>query len=269
MDEFGNTLMEFIRSPKVYVPIITICLGIIIIRTLGRVIRKLINKDATTIETKRRNTIVSLAENVIKYVIIGFAILIILATWGVDITGLIAGLGVAGVVAGLAIQDALKDIIMGCNIIMDNFFVVGDLVNYNGFTGEVIEFGLKSTKIMNPEGSVLVVSNREITNILNLSQKNASVAITIPVAYEESDEKVTKIIQNICNKIDSWDLSVKKTEFLGIDNLNSSSVDYLIKAYCKAGNQYTLKRKILSLVKKELDKNKIKIPYNQVEVHNG
>ena len=55
------------------------------------------------------------------------------------------------------LQDALKDIIMGCNIILDNYFVVGDIVTYNGFTGEVVEFGLKNTKI-SPITKIVFVS---------------------------------------------------------------------------------------------------------------
>lgn len=267
--DFVEVLLKIVNSSKFYVPVFTICVTILIIKASSRIVKKLITKDANSIETKRRNTIVSLVENVVKYIIIIFAALIILNAWGVNVSGIVAGLGVAGVVAGLAIQDALKDIIMGCNIIMDNFFVVGDLVTFNDFTGEVIEFGLKNTKIKNVDGVVLVVSNREITRILNLSQKSSTVTISIPTAYEETEERVSKVLKNVCKTIDTWDNSTKKTEYLGIDNLNSSSVDYLIRAYCKSGDQFELKRKILGLVKKEFDKNGIKIPYNQIEVHNG
>ena len=58
-------------------------------------------------------------------------------------------------------------------------------------------------------------------------------------------------------------------EYLGIDSLGDSSVNYLLRAYCKAGDQHELKRKILGLVKRELDKKNVKIPYPQIEVHNG
>ena len=64
-------------------------------------------------------------------------------------------------------------------------------------------------------------------------------------------------------------MTTKETEYLGIDELGDSSVNYLLRAYCKAGDQYELKRKILGLVKSELDKKNVKIPYPQVEVHNG
>ena len=240
-----------------------------IIRISARVVKKLVNKDSKSIEVKKRNTIVALGENILKYFFIIVACLIILSVWGVDITSFVTGLGILGVVGGLAIQDALKDIIAGINIIMDNYFVVGDIVKLNDFTGEVIEFGLKNTKIKNVDGVVLVVSNREIASVYNLSQKSSSVAITVPVAYEEKEEKVAKILEGVCKQVDELKLTTKSTEYLGIDSLGDSSVNYLLRAYCKAGDQHELKRKILGLVKRELDKKNVKIPYPQIEVHNG
>ncbi len=269
MENLFERLLEMVQSPKFYVPVITIGITILVINASSKLVNKLINRNSNNIEIKRRNTIVSLVENVVKYILIIFACLIILGTWGLDITGLVTGLGVAGVVGGLAIQDALKDIIMGCNIIMDNYFVVGDIITYNDFTGEVIEFGLKNTKIKNVDGTVKVVANRNISEVLNLSQKKSTVSIIVPTSYDESEEKVSKILIKICKMIDKWDVTTEETEYLGIDNLNASSVDYLIRAHCKAGARWDLKRQILALVKREFDKNKIKIPYNQIEVHNG
>jgi len=264
-----QAITKIVLSYKFYVPVLTICLTFLIIRISARVVKKLVNKDSKSIEVKKRNTIVALGENILKYFFIIVACLIILSVWGVDITSFVTGLGILGVVGGSAIQDALKDIIAGINIIMDNYFVVGDIVKLNDFTGEVIEFGLKNTKIKNVDGVVLVVSNREIASVYNLSQKSSSVAITVPVAYEEKEEKVAKILEGVCKQVDELKLTTKSTEYLGIDSLGDSSVNYLLRAYCKAGDQHELKRKILGLVKRELDKKNVKIPYPQIEVHNG
>ena len=103
--------------------------------------------------------------------------------FGVDTSSFIAGLGVASVVIGLALQDALKDIIGGINIILDNFYVVGDYVKYGDFTGQVISFGLKSTKIKDFNGNVMVVSNRNIDEIINLSQDKHVILLNIPTCY--------------------------------------------------------------------------------------
>lgn len=270
MDEsIWQIILNLVESPKFYVPVISICVSILFIKSSNRLVKRLITSNSNKIEIKRRNTIVSLVQNIIKYIIIIFAGLVCLRAWEFDVSGIIAGLGVAGVVGGLALQDALKDIIMGCNIIMDNYFVVGDSVTFEGFTGEVIEFGLKNTKIKNADGVVYVIANREISKIYNLSQKNSNVYLKIPVAYEESEANVAKILNKVCKVVDGWELTDEETEYLGIDSLEDSSVIYLVRASCKAGDQYELKRKMLAFVKSEFDKNNIKIPYPQIEVHNG
>lgn len=265
-------IIGVITSSKVYIPIITVCVTIFLIGISKKIVGKLIRKDSKTIESKRLNTVIALLENIIKYILIIFAGLIILSTWGVNVSSIIAGLGVAGVVAGLALQDALKDIIMGCNIIMDNYFVVGDSVTFNGFTGEVIEFGFKNTKIRNGNGEVLVVANRSISQVLNLSQKSATssaIAIKVPVAYEEKEEKVSKILLKVCEEVKTWEHILEDPEYLGIDSFGESAIYYQINAKCVPGNQGAYQRKILSLIKREFDKNKVKIPYTQIEVHNG
>ncbi len=262
-------LLSVCKSSKFYVPVITICVTIVIINMSSKVVKKLINRNSNNFEIKKRNTIVSLLENIIRYILVIIAILIILSVWGINVSALITGLGIAGVVGGLAIQDALKDIIMGCNIIMDNYFIVGDLVTYDGFTGEVVEFGLKNTKIKAFDGTVLVVANRSISKIINLSQKDQAVFITVPTSYDETEENVAKVLNKVCKEVKKFKEATKEGEYLGVNELSESSVDYLIKVQCKAGDQYALKRKVLALVKHEFDSNGLKIPYKQIEVHNG
>lgn len=264
-----DIILNSLKSPRFVVPVVTVLISGIIVKVSSNLIDKMINKNSNSIEIKRRNTIAALLENLIKYAIWIIAVIIIISSWGFDVSTFVAGLGIAGAVIGLAVQDAIKDIIMGCNIIMDNYYVIGDTISYKDFTGEVIELGLKNTKIKNVDGTVLVIANRNITEVKNLSQKKATVSVTIPTSYEEKEERVEKALREAIEEIDKLSLVTSKTEYLGIDVLNSSSVDYLIRARCKAGDQWELKRKILSIVKKSCDKNKIKIPYNQIEVHNG
>ena len=266
---FWDGVMNVISSKTFYIPVITICVTILLVKISSRVIKKMLVKDTKSLEDKRRNTIISLIENIIKYLIIIFALLVVLNAFGFDVSGIITGLGVAGVVGGLALQDALKDIIMGINIIMDNYFVVGDLVTFNDFTGEVIEFGLKNTKIKNVDGVVLVVANREIAQIRNLSQKSSTIVLKIPVAYEEKEDKVAKALNRVLDEVSTWDHVNGRGEYLGIDSFMDSSVTYMVNTKCVAGKQFEIKRKMLSLIKREFDKTNIKIPYTQVEVHNG
>lgn len=196
-------------------------------------------------------------------------VIFLLNLYGVDTTSVITGLGIVGVVLGFALQEALKDIISGISIIFDDYFVVGDIVEYDGFTGTVIEFGLKTTKIKKATGEVMILANRNIDKITNISKERATLLLNIPTAYEEKYEKVEKVLKETLKKAKETYKDITETEYLGIDKLNDSSIDYLIKITCHRETQWNIKREILKEIKLAYDKNKIKIPYNQLEVHNG
>ena len=72
---------------------------------------------------------------------------------------------------------------------MDNYFVVGDIITCNGFTGTVVEFGLKTTKIKSADGITMIISNREITKIENMSYKDVCAICGVKEAYLYFDTK--------------------------------------------------------------------------------
>lgn len=268
--KLGEEIINFIGSPKFYAPIIIILVSLIIYNIIGSLLDKATIKGKTELEKKKRKTIIILLHNITKYIIAIIAILSILNVYGINTTSILAGLGIVGVVIGLALQDALKDIIGGINIIMDNYYVVGDLVKVGDFLGTIIAFGLKSTKIQNYNGEVLVIANRNIDKIVNLSQKRTLFVVTVPTAYECDHKKVKKVLTAILDKVKEYDyVDEKESVYLGIDSLGDSAINYQIAVKCNQGMQFALKREILEMVKEAYEKNDLKIPYNQLEVHNG
>lgn len=265
-----NKIVDFIKSPKFYGPIIMIIVGIIVYKIIERIIDKASIKGKTELEKKKRVTIILLFKNIVKYIIVIIILIGTLNVYGVNTTSILAGIGVVGAVIGLAFQDALKDIIGGINIILDNYFVVGDLVTFNSFTGTIMEFGLKTTKILSPKGEVMIVANRNIDKIINLSQKKTSILLTIPTAYECDHKKVERILNGVLDKLKKEEnVFEKDTEYLGIDAFGSSSISYLIRIKCSQGTQFATKRLALKLIKEAYENNNLKIPYDQIEVHHG
>ena len=261
--------LDFVLSERMITTLVTILIALIIISLINRAKDKIEISNAASIKTKKRNTIVTLIANIVTYLILLIALVVVLSTWGVNVSAIVTSLGVVGVIGGLALQDALKDIIAGCNIILDDYFVVGDLVTFNDFTGVVTEFGLKRTKIRAFDGTELTVANREITQIKNISSEDTTWYLDIPVAYEIPEKKVEKVMASILKRIKATKLTIKDPEYLGVNNFKESNIDYLLSATCKSVDRYILRREILKIVKEEFDANKIKIPYPQVEVHNG
>ena len=260
--------MSFIFNQKIYLSIIYVVLGIIIYLILKKITKRLSKSiKINEVASKRKNTIVSLINNLIKYVIAIFIVLSILNTYGVDISGILASLGIVAVVIGLAFQDIAKDLLSGIFIIFDNQYSVGDMVKINDFTGEVISLGLRTTKIKSFTGEVLIISNSLITEVINYNLENANLVIDINVGYDTDINKLEKVLLGLNDEIKKYDEVNGELQLLGIDEFASSSIIYKILIGCKPTTQYGLKRKILKLIKQEFDKNNIEIPYNKLDVN--
>lgn len=265
--EQAKGVLTFLADKKVYGLAIIVLVALLVYYFGKIIIQKLMNVGKSNYERKKRKTIVNLISNLVKYIIYIFLILAALDLYGVDTKALIASLGIAGAILGLALQDTIKDFINGITIIMDNFFVVGDWVTYKDFTGIVIELGLKTTKIKKINGEVLVIANRNIDEVVNISQETANVIIDIPTSYEEKISHVEKTIEKILVEIKKINGIKKDPQYLGISEFEDSCVKYTISFLCPQEKQWQIRRDVLKIIKTMYDKDKIKIPYTQIEVH--
>ena len=265
--EWAKNILDFLSQKEVYGLAIIILVGIIVSRLGNKVIEKIVTHGKDAYEKKRRITIVRLLTNIFKVLIGILVLLMILDLYGFDTKGFVASLGVASALAGLALQDTLKDLISGIDIILSNYFVVGDIVTYSGFTGEVLEMSLKATKIKNISGEVLIVANRNINQIINLSQKQADLIIDIHTSYDIKTAKVEKTIAKILEAAKKIEGVSEESKYIGISKLGENGVNYTLSIICTQENQWQIKRDILGIIKDTYEKDKIKIPYQQIEVH--
>lgn len=123
-------------------------------------------------------------------------ILLILENAKVDVTALIAGLGIGGIAIALAVQNVLGDLLASLSIILDKPFVVGETVRIGALTGVVEKIGIKTTRIRELSGEEVIMSNTEILKsvIQNLKRMNERrITFRIGVRYETPLEKVKLI----------------------------------------------------------------------------
>ena len=260
-------LNQFLINKHVWIILLTIIISIILLRAkdrvLNRAIRRIEQRDNSR-DFKREITYIKLAKHIINYVIIIIAFLFILQLLGFNVSSLIAGLGVVSVIAGLALQDALKDIIMGFNIIVDNYFSVGDIIKIGDVEGKVIELGVKSTKLKDVNNdNIFVIANRNISQSLRLSDQ---LVVDVPVSYDEPTEKIEKLIDIMVEQISQCP-NIKGAKYLGISEFKDSSVAYRIMIYCSPESKLASRRYALKIIKLTLDANNIIIPYNQLDIH--
>ncbi len=266
MKIFGLTIAK-----EIYMSVIIIVLAIITERILKMIIKKTFNpnKKHKKFDSRKMGTIRSLLSNVVRYGVWVLAILSLLSVFGVNTAALITGLGVVSLVVGLAFQDILKDILVGASILFENWYAVGDLVKIGDFTGTVTSIGLKATRIQAYTGEIKIISNRNITEVINYSLDKTMAVVDIPVSYDANLDKVEKILKvTVANFKDNIPFLTDEPEVWGVEELDSSAVIFRVVAKCEPTKHFEVQRQMKKEIKIALDKNGIKIPYTQIEVHN-
>ena len=270
-------LIKYITSEKFYLPVIYIAIGVIIYYLItntiirvnkinNKVSNKVNNKITSPGNIKRKNTVIGLINNIIKYIIAIIVIINILNIYKVNTDKIIASLGIASVVIGLAFQDIIKDFLAGIFIVFDNAYAVGDWITVDGFKGEVISMGLKTTKIKANTGEVMILSNSTLNKVINYNLSNPKIYLKVPFSYDEKIDKVEKVLEDILEEIKK-EKNVLEANLLGIDSFEASNIDYALEVICEPNTQYPIKRQLLKKIKVSFDENKISIPYNQIDVH--
>lgn len=258
MQEFFSKI-----DSKIYISIGVLLFAILIYMLIKKALNGTLKKNKNI--SRKKKTYIKLFNSILKYVLILFVVAIILQINGVDVSSLLAGIGIVSVTVGLALQDALKDIIMGINIILDDYFAVGDVIEVNGIEGKVVELGLKSTKIMDVlSNSTYVIANRNISAVMNYSKM---LDINIPLPYEEPIENIERVLKDILDQVSKIE-GVENPSYENIREFGDSAIYYKIRVYCPRELHLPIKRKINRIIKVELDKNNISIPYAQIDVHN-
>lgn len=263
-------MKKIIASKRFYLPMFYIGIGILVYYILSNIVKKISKYEmhlhhGKSVD-KRKITIIVLINNIVKYVIAIIVIMAILSVYGVNTTSIIASLGIVGVVVGLAFQDIVKDFLAGIFIIFDNQYAVGDFVKINGFEGELISLGLKTTKIKSYTGEVKILSNSSFSEVINYNLANDVVFLYLPVSYNVDIDKLESVLTDVSKEILLLK-GVKEFNLLGIDSFDDSSMKYVVSIECVPMSKYIVKRGALKLIKKTFDKNKIEIPFNQMDVH--
>lgn len=261
-----TNFLNFIIEKEFYLIVVYVLLGFV----CYKILKVIITNFTKNLKKKRQVTIQKLIQNIIKYLIIIIVITTVLNLVGVNITSIVAGLGVASVILSLALKDMMQDILAGISIIFEDQFDVGDLVEINGFTGTIYDLGLKSTKIKSYENVIKIIANRTITEVTNYSKTSPNLVMDIPMSYDVKNEIADKVVQNILKRIKKEINTINgEVELWGLNELADSHLNYRILIPVEKNSQFESKRKVNRIIKEEYDKANISTPYNIIEVKNG
>ncbi len=131
----------------------------------------------------------------IRAVIWIMGIIIGMDNLGIDITAMIAGLGIGGLALALAAQDMVKNIFGGIMIFLDKPFKIGERIQINGFDGTVEEVGLRSTRVRTLEGRLLIINNSTFSDntVINVTAEHTrKVVLNLGMTYDTTPEKMQR-----------------------------------------------------------------------------
>lgn len=261
---------------KVVMPFVVILVAIIIYTIAKSITKGIFERSSKRLSVQRRqrvDTVRTLVVNIEKYLVIIVALIIILSIFGVNVTSMVAGLGIMTAIVGLAFQDLAKDIIAGISLVTENQFDVGDNVEINGFRGNVIELGLKTTKLKNYKGHIKCIANHAITEVTNYTDnKDALAEVNVGVSYKHKSEEVEKALDQVRLNLrlsDKMDDSLGDLIVNGITDFADSAVVWRVSMPCKPNTAIGVERAIRREVKAVFDKEGIEIPFPQVVVSNA
>lgn len=205
----GNNIYANILKNIIYILLVLI-ISSISIKILVRIINYLMNsntrinkKFAFNYNSKRKETILRLIASLVKYTIYFIAVIQILSIFGINTTGLLASAGIISVAIGFGAQTLVKDVITGFFIILEGQFDVGDKVQINSATGQVLSLGLRYTKLKANTGEIYFIPNSTISQVVNYSKSYFVVEKELSIKIEEDIETLENNIIELLEKLNS------------------------------------------------------------------
>lgn len=136
---------------------------------------------------------------IISVTAICVALLMILSDFGVDITPLLASVGIAGLALSLGAQTLIKDFIGGFLILFENQFIIGDTIQLDNLTGTVERITLRATYVRDARGFQYTIPNGEIRIVANTNKEWARALVDLNIAYGEDLDHVKSVLVEVAN----------------------------------------------------------------------
>ncbi|NUO44003.1 MAG: mechanosensitive ion channel family protein [Streptomyces sp.] len=219
---------------------------------------------------QRSQAIGSVLRSVASFIIMGTAALMILGTFEINLAPLLASAGVAGVAIGFGARNLVTDFLSGVFMILEDQYGVGDTIDAGVASGEVIEVGLRVTKLRGDNGEIWYVRNGEVKRIGNLSQGWATAGVDVTVRSDEDLDKVKATIDEVAERMskeEPWnELLWGPIEVLGLDSVLLDSMIVRVSAKTMPGKALTVERELRWRVKRAFDAADIDIVGGPVAV---
>ncbi len=258
-------VFEGVWSRGVNIFAMTNCVITLIIVIVAANIAGVIVDDVCANIGSRAETLGHLFASVVRYGVALFSLFYTLYLCGLDTGSLIASAGILSLVIGLGAQSMIQDILAGVFIVFEGAFRVGDIVTIGDFRGNVVDIGLRTTKIQDISKNIKIFNNSDLSGIINMTKEASFAEIDVGIEYGESIERVEAVLERELKNIKKRlpDI-IDGPYYQGVSALSDSSVVLKIIAMCKEADRIQLCRDLNREILLIFNKNDINIPFPQV-----
>lgn len=251
--EFGAQLIS---------AILVLVIGLWIISRISNGVRKY------SIKGLPDETLAKFLTNILEVILKVLLVISVASMVGIETTSFIAILGAAGLAVGLALQGSLSNFAGGVMILIFRPFKVGDYVGAQGIEGAVTDIGIFVTTIETFDKCILIIPNGPLANgnITNFTKSPIrAVEISIGISYSDDIAKGKAAMEEVLKN----DPRVLQEEgnVVAVVDLGSSSVDFLVRAFVKTDDYWSMFFDIRPALKSAIEAQGLTIPFPQRDVH--
>lgn len=202
-----------------------------------------------------------------KILLLFITVMVVAGSLGIDVSSLLAVLGVAGLAVSLALQDSLANLASGINILLTKPFVVGDFVTAGTYSGTVQEIRIAYTKLSTPENQVVMIPNRTVTAsvITNYSTEGKRrLDLTVSASYDAPTELVLEALREAAA---IPQVLADEPQMFRLSGYGDSAISYLLRVWTSTGDYWDAYYDILERVRAAFDQRGIEMTYPHLNVH--
>lgn len=262
--DFIENIIKNVWVQRIFWSAIVIAFSLLIYRVIARVLDGREKKNSKIMSNKKNRTLIRMLKSIVAGTLSVITVLMVLEIYGINVTSMLAGVGIASIVIGFALQDSLKDIIRGFVIVSDNYYEIGDVIKFGDNLGPVVSVSLLTTKIQDINTNNFVsIANR---NIDKVEVDPGYIYIPIPVPYELKVAKAEEVMGEIVDNLQKQE-RVTTAAYQGITKFDTSALDYQVVVTCNPADRLQARRDCLRTIITTLESHNIHIPYQQLDVH--
>lgn len=241
----------------------TLVLGIILIKILYKVIKRLFAK------TKMEKIAQQFVLAIIKFLLYLVLVLALLSIIGIEISGIVTALSAVLLAVGMALESNIANLANGIVIVACHMFKKGDYIVVGGVEGSITDINFLFTTLITPDNKKITLPNSTIVNssVVNAgANKTRRVDFTFSVAYETDVELVKQIVLECMRSNGKVYDNEEKTPFCRLKVLGASSIDFFANYWCDSEDYWDVYYYVIENVYNEFKRHNVSIPYNQLEV---